>query len=413
MDAMSSKFRWVIVLISTPLVVLVTVGGLLGATNEIPGQRGARAAGTPMTALEDVLSLIYQAYVEEVDFDKVMDGAMRGLTDGLDRSSAFLRPEEVRAIEANAAQPAGDVGLTIVRQFYLRVVGVRDGSPAARAGLQTNDFIRAIDGTPTRDMSGISGARLLRGAPGSKVTLVVIRGNAADPHEFVLTREAPSVKPVSVNMLPDGVAQIRIATFGANTAALLGDAIAAAAKQGAKSAVIDLRGTADGSPEDGIAAARLFVKSGTLAVRAGREETDRLLVSAQPGDGAITMPVGLLVSNGTANAAEIFAAALSGNDRAELIGQPTGGIAGVQKLVRLPENYGLWLTHQRYMQIDGKDPIHDRGLRPTVGVDIPTIGFDEVAPNTDEPLAKAAERMRSKYMLTTPGKLGAGSRPLA
>ena len=402
---MSSKFRWVIVLITTPLVVLVTVGGLLGASNDLPAQRGGggSTAGA-MTAFEDVLSLIYQAYVEEVDFDKVMDGAMRGLTDGLDRSSAFLRPEEVRAIEAAAPPPAGDVGLTITRQFYLRVLGVRDGSPAARAGLQTNDFIRAIDGTPTRDMSGVTGARLLRGQPGSKVTLVVFRGNATDPHEFVLTREAPSVKPVSVNMLPGSVAQIRVATFTKATAGLLKDAVAQAEKQGAKSAVIDLRGTADGSPEDGIAAARLFVKTGTIAIRAGREETDRVVTTAQVGDGAITLPVGLLVSNGTANAAEVFAAALSGNNRAELIGQPTSGLAGVQKLVKLPENYGIWVTYQQYLQVDGKNPIHERGLRPTVGVDMPTVGFDEVPPATDEPLAKAAERMRTMYLLTTPGK---------
>ena len=75
----------------------------------------------------------------------------------------------------------------------------------------------------------------------------------------------------------------------------------------------------------------------------------------------------------------------------------------MQKLIKLPENRGLWLTVERYLQVDGKEPIHDRGLRPTYGVEIPTIGFDEVAPAKDEPLAKAVERMRSKYLLTVPG----------
>ena len=124
--------------------------------------------------------------------------------------------------------------------------------------------------------------------------------------------------------------------------------------------MIDLRGIADGSPEDGIAAARLFVKSGVLAVRAGRG-TERVTTNASPGDGAIATPVVLLVSNGTANGAEVFAAAMVGNTRAELVGEPTAGIAAVQKLVRLPQNYGLWLTTERYLTVDGAGPIHERG----------------------------------------------------
>jgi carboxyl-terminal processing protease len=207
-------------------------------------------------------------------------------------------------------------------------------------------------------------------------------------------------------VLPDGVAHVRVVTFSPEAVAALKQAFAGFGKPKVGSAVIDLRGIADGTPADGIAAAKLFIKTGTIAVRAGRPPGRVTTIAAEPGDGAITMPVGLLVSNGTAGAAEVFAAALSGNNRAELIGEPTAGIAGVQKLVKLPENRGLWITYERYMGVDGKDPIHERGLRPTVGVEIPTPGFDEVPSATDEPLAKAAERMRSKYLLTkSPGKL--------
>jgi carboxyl-terminal processing protease len=388
---MSTKTRWLIVLVSTPLVVLVTVGGLLTASDE----PDAQATPGYIRAFEDVIQLVMAAYVENVDIDKTMDGAMRGLTEGLDRSSAYLLPDEVRAIETKAAPPAGEVGLTITRQYYLRIVGVRDGSAAAKAGLQTDDFIRMIDDKPTRDMSAVTGMRLLHGAPGSSVKLMVIRGNAADPHEFTLTREAPSGAPVVVNVLPGGTAHVRVARFTPDAVNLLRQAFQGFAPPKVQNAIIDLRGTADGSPEDGVAAARLFLKSGTVAIRAGRGD-QRATVIAGTGDGTISMPVGLLVSNGTANAAEVFAAALSGNNRAELIGEPTAGIAAVQKLIKLPENRGLWLTTERYLQVDGKDPIHDRGLRPTYGVDIPTIGFDEVPPAKDEPLAKAVERIRSK-----------------
>jgi len=387
---MSSKTRWLIVLISTPLVILATVGGLLGASQTTPQQQSFK----DLPVFQDVLSLIMSSYVEKVDVDKVMEGAMRGLTEGLDASSAYLTPDEVAAVRANTPPPAGDVGLVVSRQFYLRVVGVRDGSPAARAGLRTGDFIRAIGDTPTREVSSFEGMRLLRGAPGSKVDLLVIRGNAADPHTVTLVREAPAPALVTSKRLPGGEGYLRVASFAPGAAAAMRQQMDALRQGGATAAVIDLRGTADGTIDEGIAAARLFVASGTLATLAERNNK-KTTVQANAGDGAITLPIVLLVSNGTANAAEIFAAALSGNHRADLVGEPTAGIAAVQRLVTLPENRGLWLTYGRYLTVDGK-AIHEHGLPPTVAVEEPTVAFGEAPPTTDEPLAKAVERLRAR-----------------
>ena len=159
--------------------------------------------------------------------------------------------------------------------------------------------------------------------------------------------------------------------------------------------MIDLRGIADNDLEAGIAAARPFVKSGTIAVRAMRKG-EPVKTEAGSGDGTITMPVVLLLSNGTANAAEVFAAALQGSKRADIVGEPTAGLAGVQRLVKLPQGYGLWLTSERYLTVDGANPIHERGLLPTVGVPIPVVAFDELPPTTDVPLEKAIEHLKSK-----------------
>ena len=162
---MTSRTRWAIFLISTPLVVLIAVGGLLGATSTAATQ----ASFPQLRVFEEVVSLVFAAYVEEVDVDKVMDGAMRGLADSLDASSAFLSVAEMRAVVADEALPNGDVGLVVTRQFgYLRILGVREGSPAARARLRTGDFIRMIDDAPARDISAFAGMRRLRGAPGSE-----------------------------------------------------------------------------------------------------------------------------------------------------------------------------------------------------------------------------------------------------
>src|SRR4029434_6068117 len=98
-------------------------------------------------------------------------------------------PELVKAVEQNVSPGPADIGVELTRQYYLRVVSARDGSPGAKAGLRTGDYIRAIDGRATRDMSAYEGMRHLRGAVGSKVALLVIRNNAADPHELSVVRE--------------------------------------------------------------------------------------------------------------------------------------------------------------------------------------------------------------------------------
>jgi carboxyl-terminal processing protease len=384
---MTSKSRWLIFLVSTPLVVLAAVGGILGA-NAAPAPQ---KAVTHLRVFEDVVSLIMSSYVEEADPDKVMEGAMRGLADGLDPLSAYLTPEEVAVATTGAALPAGDVGLVISRQFYLRIVGVRDGSPAAKAGLRTNDYIRGIDNKPTRELSAFTGTRLLRGAPGSKVELTVLRGNAAEPHTVTLVREVLAGPAVTTTKLPSGQAVVRVASFGAGTATALGTVFDGLQKSGVSGAVLDLRGTADGPAEEGIAAARLFVKTGTLAIRAERNQP-RITTEAASPDGRIPLPLVLLVSNGTAGAAEVFAAALSGNKRADLVGEPTAGLAAVQRLVALPEGRGLWMTYARYLTLEG-DPIHERGLRPTVAVESPSVAFDDPPPSTDDMLAKAVERL--------------------
>jgi carboxyl-terminal processing protease len=385
---MASKSRLTVFLVSAPLVVLAVAGGLLG-TSAL-----ARQQGVPQLRMfEDCVQLIRGAYVEPVDIDKVMDGAMRGLADGLDSSSAYLTPGEVKDLQSGAPLGAGETGLVITKQFYLRVVGVRDGSPAARAGLRTGDNIRGIDAQPTREMSALEGTRLLRGAPGSKVVLSVFRNNVVDIREFPLERATIGTPLVSSQPLSGGAADLRIASFAPGAAAALGSAIESATRGGASRLLIDVRGTADGSVDEGIAAARLFVKSGVLAILSGREATDQIKTSVNPGDGSVTLPVVVLISNGTAGAAEVFAAALSGHDRAELVGEPTAGLAGVEHLVPLPDGAGLWLTYRRYLTIDGQ-PIHERGLRPTVGVEEPFVGFDDTPPTADPVFDRGLEALK-------------------
>ena len=386
---MTTKTRLSVLLLSTPVLAFVLVGGLIG--KESTGDQEFQHLRT----FHEVLNLVTGNYVEDVKVDKVMEGAMRGLADGLDPDSAYLTPKQVRALESGEALPEGDVGLELTRQYYLRVIAARDGSPAAKTGLQTGDYVRAIDGKPTRDMSVFEGSRLLRGQPGSKVTVTVIRGNAAEPHEIVLVREKNASAAVTTKMLGSDVGYIRVASFRNGAPEDIRRHAGELTKAGAKSLIIDVRRTAEGPLENGYAAARAFVKTGTLGITTGRDTASRQSIAAKSGDGTIELPVTLLVTTGTAGAAELFAAALDGNSRATLVGERTLGRAGIQKLVRLPEGRALWLTYARYLTPDG-EPLHGRGLQPDTHIEEPDVEFGVAASTTDPILDAALAKARGK-----------------
>jgi carboxyl-terminal processing protease len=383
---MTSRARTFVLALSVPVIVFAVIGGYLGQVMA-QGDETFRY----LRVFEDVVSLVVSNYVEPVDVRKAMGGAMKGLTDGLDPQSAYLTPELVKTVEANVPSGPAEVGLDVTRQYYLRVVSARDGSPAAKAGLRPGDFIRAIDNRATRDISAIEGERLLQGAAGSKVSLLVIRGNAADPHVVDLVREPLAPADVSTRMANGTTGYIRVPEFTAQSAARLRQSVDALAKTGATRYIIDLRGTSRGDIDHGLAAARLFVKEGTLAIRMTRAN-QREVIAAQPGDGAITAPIALLVDPGTAGAAEVFAAALENEDRADLVGTTTVGRAARQRLVRLPDQSGLWLTYVRYLTPDN-DPIHETGLEPEVAVDLPEVEFGAPPPAPDATLQKAIDHL--------------------
>ena len=387
---MTSKTRLSILLVSTPVLAFVIVGGLIGQ-ERTSGDRVFRH----LRVFDDVVQLVMSNYVEDVKVDKAMEGALRGLAEGLDPDSAYLDAKEAKAVAGGETLPDAEVGIELTRQYYLRVIAARDGSPAAKAGLQTGDFVRAIDSKPTRDMSVFEGSRMLRGAAGSKVTLTVIRGSAAEPHDVVLVREQPAGPVVVSRLIGMDVGYLRVASFKNGSVEDIKKQTADLVKSGAKSLLIDLRRTAEGPLDNGVGAARLFVKSGTLVVKAGREKTDRVTIAARPNETITELPITMLVTNGTSGAAELFIAALDGNDRGDIVGERTLGRAGVQKLVQLPENRGLWLTYAKYLTPKG-DPIHGKGIEPDVRVEEPDVEFGGPQPEKDAMLDTALEHLRKK-----------------
>ena len=291
---MNSRTRAILMSLSAPVIAFAIVGGFLGKV--MAGEQTYQN----LKIFDDVVSMITNNYVEEVDVDKVMNGAMRGLAEGLDPDSAYLSAENVKQIEAGAELPRGDVGIDLTRQYYLRIIATRDNSPAAKAGLRSGDYVRAINDKPTREMSVWEGIRELRGAPGTKVSVTILRGNANDPHVVELTREAPPAAEVTGRIAAPGVGYVRIAAMSAKTADQVKAQVAELTKAGAGKLIVDVRRTSGGLPDDGLKVARLFVASGTLAQR--ESKSGKETIAAGSGDGAITAPASVLVDVGTTGA---------------------------------------------------------------------------------------------------------------
>ena len=384
---MSRRARLVVLFATVPIVTFTMVGGFLG--------RAVAREDTyrHLRIFEDVVSLISNNYVEDVDLDGVMEGALRGLAGGLDTDSTFLSAEGVARIESGAPLPDGRLGLEVTRQYYSQIIAARDESPAARAGLVPGDYIRAIDGQSTRLLSALESGRLLRGEPGSTVLLSLLRGNTQEPYDVELIRERLTPLPVSGRVMDGTVGYVRVGAFSQGIADEIQAEVARLVAAGATSLLIDVRGAAGGAFDDGIAAARLFVESGTLLRRAEHGDQE-VLVEATAGADAISERVVLLTNYGTAHAAELFVASLARTDRADTVGQRTGGRVSVQKLVKLSDGTGLWLSSARYLSATG-EPLHRLGIQPTVEVEIPFVELGEPAASDDPILERGLEHLRA------------------
>lgn len=386
---MTHRGRLIVLAVSVAIVAFAAVGGFMN--------RAMAARGDTFQHLrifEDVVTLISSNYVEDVDTNRLMHGAMHGLADGLDPDTAYLDVAQTEAFVKNEALAPGQTGIELTRQYYLRVIAARDGSPAARAGLQPGDYIRAIDGQSTRDTSVFEGSRLLAGKPGTTVRLTMLRGNAAEPHEVELTREVLPALTVSGRIAAAGTGYLRVPSFGPATAAEIERETAALQKAGATRLVIDLRSNAFGEVEAGLPAARAFVGSGTLAYRQDRGKEKEAVEPAARAE-PLSLPVVLLTDNGTSGAAEVFAGALQGHRRAQVIGERTRGRAARQKLVALPDGSSLLLTHLFYLT-PGGGAIHEKGIVPDVAVEQPAVDFGQPPPTEDPILDKALASFEEK-----------------
>jgi carboxyl-terminal processing protease len=385
-NLMSMKIKAAI-LVSSFAVLLFVVVGSFGGVHASSGDGSYRQ----MQVYSEVLSRVQSEYVEDPNIPKVTDGALHGLVESLDANSSYLTPAAYKAFKAHKSESKGEIGATVSKRFgYADVVSVLPGSPAEKAGIEDTDIFESIEGRSTRDMSLPEIRSLLSGTPGSTVNVSVVRARRAEPQKVTITRDVVSIPPVSDKMLEDGIGYVKVDALTKGKAQEIAAKIKSLERSGAKKLVLDLRNTSEGEESEGVATANLFLNHGTITYLQG-QKFPREAFNADAAKAVTSLPVAVLVNKGTAGAAEIVAAALLENARADVVGDKTFGDGSVQKTIDLPDGGALILSVAKYYSPSGK-AIQETAVTPNVLVADETdnvISEDEDAePAAAEPEAK-------------------------
>jgi carboxyl-terminal processing protease len=370
---MNRLSRAIVVTLSLLVFCYVSLGYVLGKTDDDKTYRS-------LTVYGEVLQHIQEDYVDQPDLSAVTAGSLHGLLESLDPYSAYLSPREYSDYKDKQKNPPrSEIGAAVAKRFgYIMVVSVLPDSPAERAGLRPGDILEAIAGFTTRDMSVPQAEALLDGAPGSMVKAAVVRRGLTEPQDMEISRATLTAPHILADKIDD-VAYLRIPSLGAGSAAELRDKLTQFDKQGLHKLVLDLRDCATGQISEAVSSAQLFVPSGTISVMSG-QTVSRKEFDAAPDKVVWRAPVEVLISDSTSGAAEVLAAALGDNHRADLVGERTFGTAAEQKLIPLEDGSAVILTVAYYYTPSGKAIIVD-GVVPTVQVVLatPDIPDDDAA----------------------------------
>jgi carboxyl-terminal processing protease len=393
---MNRVTRVIVLFLSILVVGYVSMGYVLGRAAD---DKNYRALGV----FTEVLQHIQQDYVEEPNLQLVTSGALHGLLESLDPRSSYMSPREYTEYKSKIERGAkGEIGAALSKRFgYITVVAVLPDSPAEKAGLRDGDILEAIAKFTTREMSIGQAQNLLSGEPGTGVTVSVVRRARAEPQDVDIVRAELLPAKMQVRMLADpeapaaaGIAQVRVPSLSPGRAEELKAKLIQLEKQGAKKLILDLRDCAFGSNSEGIAAARLFVGSGTLGSLRGQTVPTQTFL-AEPAKAVWKQPVTVLISNGTSGAAEIIVAAIAGNQRGETVGERTFGSASEQKLIILEDGAAINLTVANYYRPDGKS-IPEEGVTPSVEVRRTAANATEPDEDEEAPAAQQPEAPQPK-----------------
>lgn len=357
--------------IKRTILVLFCAGAVLGGLRfEVP-QVNAAPAYRELQLFTDVLTIVRRSYVEEVSFKELIYGAIDGMLASLDPHSGFMPPEVYKEMKVDTRGEFGGLGIEItLRDGLLTIVAPIEDTPADRAGLQSGDQILKIEDQFTKGLEIMEAVRLMRGAPGTEISISIMRDSFDRPRIFTLKREVIKIRSVKSRTLEPGYGYVRLAQFQEQTGSDLVRALKTLHEEnpaGLSGLVLDLRNNPGGLLDQAVEVVDMFIREGLIVYTEGREADSQMQFSARPRGTEPDYPVVVLINGGSASAAEIVAGALQDHGRAVVMGTRSFGKGSVQTIIPLSDDSGLRLTTAKYYTPNGTS-IQAKGIVPDIEV---------------------------------------------
>ncbi len=353
----------------------LVLGVALAIGNGVLADRAVSPSVTlPLNELRtfsDVFARIKSDYVVPVDDKKLIESAIRGMLEGLDPHSAYLDPDQFKELQVGTTGEFGGLGIEVgMEDGFVKVISPIDDTPAQRAGVQAGDLIIRLDDTPVKGMTLNEAVKRMRGKPGTRITLTIVREGKEKPIKITVTRAVIKVKSVKSRVLEEGFGYVRISQFQSRTAQNMVAAIEKLQDEthGLKGLVLDLRNNPGGVLNAAVGVSDAFLDKGLIVFTKGRIADSRMRFNAVPGDVLKGAPLVVLVNQGSASASEIVAGALQDQHRAVIAGQRTFGKGSVQTIIPLRNGAAVKLTTARYYTPSGRS-IQAEGIEPDIEID--------------------------------------------
>lgn len=396
-----SKFKKVIIILSIVILVLGAYGfGWAVGRGELtlPIKNSAKVINKESSNNEidfrlfwNVWDLIGQKYAGNIDYQKMLYGAISGMVNSLgDPYTVFMNPDEAAKFSDEMKGVFEGIGAEIgMKDNQLVIISPIENSPAQKAGLLAGDKILKIDDKETQGMSLSEAVSKIRGTKGTEVKLLVGRNGFTEPKEFKITRDVIEVKDVTWEMKDENIAYIKVRSFGENSSAEFKDIVAEVLAKNPKGIILDLRNNPGGYLDSSVEIASKFIPEGIIVyeeMKDGKKKEYKATGNATLANNKLV----ILVNKGSASASEIVAGALQDYSRGQIVGETTFGKGSVQDLDELKGGSAIRITIAHWLTPKGRS-IQDQGIKPDIDVKMTEQDYNN---NHDPQLDKALELLK-------------------
>jgi len=353
----------IILVMGCMLLSLPGIGATKSSDNSLPLNE--------VRTFTEVLDRIKKAYVEPIDDQTLLENAIKGMLSELDPHSAYLEPDAFKDLHESTHGEFGGLGIEVgMKDGFVEVITPIDDTPAKKAGVEAGDLIIKLDDKLVKGMSLNDAVKIMRGKPGTKIKLTIIREDETKPLEISVTRAVIKVVSVKSKILEEGFGYIRITQFQINTGKNLEKAVRSLNKKNTplKGLVLDLRNNPGGVLDAAVDVTDVFINDGLVVYTKGRIADTEMKFEASENTLLPNIPLVVLVNGGSASASEIVAGALQDHHRAIIMGTLTFGKGSVQTVLPLHNNRALKLTTARYYTPNGRS-IQAKGIEPDIIVE--------------------------------------------